>query len=102
MGPEGRIGLGLGDGEGAATTSPDCTGGAFGDVSLQAEDSEPRQTRTQHVKHLCSVTLIFFMPYRSNRSNRSYYWPRLQPDFEQQSGRPNDEERIKPRVYHLV
>src|SRR6266536_2745859 len=52
IGPEGRTGLGLGDGEAAATSSLGWAAvGAFEEVSLQAET---RQTRRQYVS-------IFFL-----------------------------------------
>src|SRR6266478_2867351 len=87
IGPEGRTGLGLGDGEGAATASLGWAAiGTFEDVSLQAEPRHAIQTRRQHVSRLCSGTLIFLnlaVPYRSDTFNRSYSWSRLQPDFDQ-------------------
>jgi hypothetical protein len=107
IGPEGRTGLGLGDGDGAATTSLGwAADGALEDVSLHAEQREARQTNRQYVSRLCSVTLIFLnlaVPYRSDTSYRSYSCTaRLQPDYDQQSRRANDEEGIERCVYHLV
>src|SRR6266496_5718144 len=50
IGPEGRTGLGLGDGEAAATSSLGWAAvGAFEEVSLQAETRHTRQTRRQYV-----------------------------------------------------
>src|SRR5688500_11996655 len=92
-GPDGRGGVGLGEGDAIATCSVDVLAtGAAGGGCLHA----PSDT-TQIKRHKASHRL-----HRSRKLRRHSSFPRLQPNLNQHRCWTNDEQRIKRSVDYMI